>query len=207
MAHLHRIGYMKKNDETSKEQGIISGTLRRLGTDEAAVEKNVIELFRSLPEGYEVLTNVSIREDHGGGRADVVVISPAGAVSVVEFRCQKGRVTGSRHAETLFLETDNLLSRERTMNNPVREAGRCVEYIQKRMEEKKIRAWVRGYVLFAHPETIVKLNGQDDIEVYSWDEREQLLSEILDCEGAREPLFRKERIMFALRWVKNKAAV
>jgi len=142
-------------------------------------ERNALNLMRGLPDDYHVFANCAIRYNGGRSETDLIVVGPGG-VSVVEVKNVKGHITGGCQDHQLdVVKTDQYgIDHEKQLYNPIKQVGTHVYRLAGLLRENRCRAWVRGYVLFSHPETSVDLSGECDIPVFSWNERAQLLHSI-----------------------------
>ena len=166
-------GHYSQLDEISEREIIESGI---------EGENRAANLLSYLSDSYTIIHNVVIYYDGRKSEIDNVVIGNTG-VFIIEVKNHKGYINGDCQEQEWMQRKigkgGNEYSKE--FYNPTKQVATHIYRLKHILLQNNIRTYISGAVYFANPEVIVNtVNSREDIPVFQYRNRIELLNYILD---------------------------
>lgn len=147
--------------------GLSSGDSREAGVLRSGLEgeQQALDLLRSLNDRCHIFTNLRIPFRDGESETDLIVVTP-GAVTIVEVKNSKGRISGDTSDEELRQE--KTLSRGRqevkTFRNPFRQVLTHVYRLKGYLKDRGVSIpHIQVCAFFVNPAAELQLTDRQDV--------------------------------------------
>ena len=110
-------------------------------------EKMTQNILKTLPNSYQIISNITIEFEGKRSEIDNLILSPKGIV-IVETKSYKGTLRGKEEdSEWSFTKTSNQ-GKEYTssIKNPLKQAKRQTYILSQILKENNINCWIDSYV-------------------------------------------------------------
>ncbi len=126
-------------------------------------EKNCLKLLCSLPKGYFIIPDVTLRVKNKTAQLDYIVICPSG-IFIIEAKNHGGVISGSLSKPRLY-KTKYRNGKQQTTDfyNPVYQISTHIRLMRELLETHKIQCEIYGAVYFSNPSTVLEIDTFDDI--------------------------------------------
>ncbi|MBE6550568.1 MAG: NERD domain-containing protein [Ruminococcaceae bacterium] len=152
-------------------------------------EESALTIFKVLPDTYHIFTNCELSYGEKHSETDIIVVGPTG-VFIVEVKNHKGIIVGNASDKNLLQfkhssDYNNYIIYGNTrvakeFYNPVKQIGTHIWCLSNILQDRHIRTWVSGCVLFINNEANMQISDRSDsnIPIYGADEIDKMRNHI-----------------------------
>ncbi|OZM56012.1 hypothetical protein CIB95_14310 [Lottiidibacillus patelloidae] len=129
-------------------------------------EKAATKVFKKLSDDYTVFHDLTVTYNGKQSQIDHVIVGPTG-IFIVETKNINGKITMSNvENKWLIMKTGRKGGvYSKTMYNPVKQVGTHVYRLSNMLRDNNVHAWVQGIVYFSNEDSIVSIEGLEEIDI------------------------------------------